>query len=165
MRRPPLQCTGKTTCTHLPHQKFQIPPQLIDCLEGGNFASKPGSWKKEIYQLPLTLRHGLIYCNCRCLQIGKFPSLHLPSVRIKSYLPRVKIYCPVYPSPYLVILPWQFASKHLYSWMEKDCENNLRNKTQLFRLRYRLTSTMPCMILLKLTVLKIDRHLTFYYYL
>ena len=72
---------------------------------------------------------------------------------------------PEYPSPYLVILPWQFPSKHLYSWMEKHCENNLRNKTQLFRLRYRLTSTMPCMILLKMTVLKIDQCLTFYYYL
>ena len=45
MRRPELQCTGKTS--HLTHQKFQIPPQLIDCLEGDNFASKPGSWKKK----------------------------------------------------------------------------------------------------------------------
>jgi len=41
-------------CTHvisgwenyLAHQIFQIPPQVIGCLEGGSYASKPGSLKK-----------------------------------------------------------------------------------------------------------------------
>lgn len=34
-----LGCVEKQI--YVAHQKVQIPPQLIDCLEEGNFASKP----------------------------------------------------------------------------------------------------------------------------